>query len=267
MSQLILENLSYSYDQHHPVLKNITLQFDHEKTAIIGQNGAGKTTLVKLLKKLLLPTEGQIKYRQRDYREMTTAQLAKDIGLAFQNPNDQIFKNTVFNEVMFGPLNIGFSKEEAIETTKKALEAVKLSNKGDKNPYDLSLAERKLVSIASVLAMDTEVVIFDEPTMGQDNEGKQIIKELITQLALQNKLVLCILHDMDFTAEVFERVIVLNEGELLMDGSPLEVFSRKDIIEKAHLEQPMVYRIAQQIRLTGNILKKQDLIQTMKKLM
>lgn len=260
MPILRVENLSFSYDQKAKVLNNIHLTFDRKPTAIIGQNGAGKTTFVRLLKKLLVPTEGEIFYRDRNLKNITAAELAKDIGLVFQNPNDQIFKSRVLDEVMFGPLNIYRDEETAKDKALKALEAVHLTPYIDKNPYDLSLAERKLISIASVIAMEPEVIIFDEPTMGQDIEGKEIIKNIINQLNERGKLVITILHDIDFAAEVFKRIIVFNKGEVLLDGHAEKVFQEKKLLEEAHLEQPMVMKIGEQLGLKKPVITRKQLI-------
>ena len=174
---------------------------------------------------------------------MTVAQIAKRIGLIFQNPNDQIFKNKVIDEVMFGPLNIGMDKEKAEELSKEALKMAGLSDKLESNPYDLGLSERKMITIASVLAMDTDVVIFDEPTIAQDFEGKERIKSIIRQLRKSGKIVITIIHDMDFVAETFERAIVFANGKVMIDSDTRDVFSNKTILEKAYLDQPSVTKL------------------------
>lgn len=168
MNTIEIKNLHFSYNAGEEILKGLNLTIDERSTAIIGQNGAGKTTFVKLLKGLLRPTEGQILFNGQDISKQTVATLAKDIGLIFQNPNDQIFKNTVLDEVMFGPMQIGMSKDKAKEVALKALDMVGLKGTEKINPYDLGLSERKMVSIAAIVAMDTKVVIFDEPTIAQD---------------------------------------------------------------------------------------------------
>ena len=144
------------------------------------RHGAGKTTFVKLLKGLLRPTEGQILFNGQDISKQTVATLAKDIGLIFQNPNDQIFKNTVLDEVMFGPdaVSAVAPKDQAKEVALKALDMVGLKGTEKINPYDLGLSERKMVSIAAIVAMDTKVVIFDEPTIAQDYMGKKRIQAM-----------------------------------------------------------------------------------------
>lgn len=243
MSKIEIKNLSFSYIENEVILEDINLVIDERCTAIVGQNGAGKTTFVKLLKGLLKPKAGDIVLNGQSIKSMTVAELSKYIGLVFQNPNDQIFKNKVIDEVMFGPLNIGMTKEVAMESSKKALEMVGLSRKLESNPYDLGLSERKLITIASVLAMNTEVVIFDEPTIAQDYSGRELIKSIIRQLKEKGKLVLTIIHDMDFVAETFERTIVFAKGKVLLDSDTREVFSKGKILEEAYLEQPSVTKL------------------------
>src|SRR5699024_5801084 len=165
MNDLSIENLHFAYVKGQDVLKGITLDLKGPPIAIVGQNGAGKSTFVKLLKGLIKPDKGTIKLNGEDIGDSTVAELSRYIGMVFQNPNDQIFKKKVINEVMFGPCNIGQNEEEAHTNAINALERVCLSHHVDQNPYDLILSERKMITIASILAMDTDVVIFDEPTM------------------------------------------------------------------------------------------------------
>lgn len=240
---LQVKNLTFAYESVE-VLRKITLSFNGEATAIIGQNGAGKSTFVKLLKGLLRPKKGEIRLNGTSLEKWSPAQIAGKIGLVFQNPNDQIFKSTVLQEVMFGPLNIGYAEEEARNHALQALEKVGLAKSTEMNPYDLSLSERKLVTIASIFAMDTDVVIFDEPTMGQDAIGKRIIRDIIADLRRQGKLVLCILHDMDFAAAVFDRIIVFSEGKVVGEGTPLQIFSDKVLLKQAHLQAPVLFQLA-----------------------
>lgn len=242
-----IEHLKFQYLENVPVLQDINLTIDHRPTAIIGQNGAGKTTLVKLLKGLLKPVGGSIYYGGSDMAEKTVAMLAGEIGYVFQNPDDQIFKYHVIDEVMFGPQNIGMTKEQAKEKAVAALKLVGLEQLADENPYDLELSERKLVAIASVLAMDTKVLILDEPTIAQDWKGRKIIQKMIRDLSSQGKTVIAILHDMDFVAESFERVIVMAHGKVLADGTKEEVFAQKDILGQARIDQPYLTKLCQQL--------------------
>ena len=242
-----IEHLKFQYVENVPVLQDVNLTIDNRPTAIIGQNGAGKTTLVKLLKGLLKPVGGSIYYGGNDMAEKSVAMLAGEIGYVFQNPDDQIFKYHVIDEVMFGPQNIGMTKERAKEKAVAALKVVGLEQLADENPYDLELAERKLVAIASVLAMDTKVIILDEPTIAQDWKGRKIIQKMIRDLSSQGKTVIAILHDMDFVAESFERVIVMAHGKVLADGTKEEVFAQKDILEQAKLDQPYLTKLCQRL--------------------
>ena len=242
-----IEHLKFQYLENVPVLQDVNLTIDQRPTAIIGQNGAGKTTLVKLLKGLLKPVGGSIYYGESDMAEKTVAMLAGEIGYVFQNPDDQIFKYHVIDEVMFGPQNIGMTKEQAKEKAVAALKLVRLENLADENPYDLELSERKLVAIASVLAMDTKVLILDEPTIAQDWKGRKIIQKIIRDLSSQGKTVIAILHDMDFVAESFERVIVMTHGKVLADGTKEEVFAQKDVLEQARIDQPYLTKLCQQL--------------------
>lgn len=235
-----MKDVSFSYQEHRPILKGLSLEIDGRTTAMIGQNGAGKTTTVKLLKGLLKPISGNIYYQGEDISQKSVAMIAHQVGYVFQNPDDQIFKYNVLDEVMFGPLNIGMEKEKAKEQARKALATVGLPEIEAMNPYDLELSERKMVAIASVLAMDTDVVILDEPTIAQDDYGKERIKRIIHELKGKGKLVIAILHDMNLVADCFERVIVMAHGEILADGTPTDVFQQEAVLEEACLGLPSV---------------------------
>ena len=198
---------------------------------------------MKLLKGLLQPSEGQVFINGQSTTSVTVAQLAAQIGLVFQNPNDQIFKNKVIDEVLFGPLNIGMSQELAYARAKEALEMVGLESCMELNPYDLGLSERKLIAIASIIAMDTPIIIFDEPTIAQDYASKEKIKTIINKLHEEGKMVLTIIHDMDFVAECFERAIVFSKGSVLLDGPTRFVFSREEVLKEAYLDTPYVTKL------------------------
>lgn len=264
MKKIIVNNLNFSYKKDEEILKNINLDFDSTSTAIVGQNGAGKTTFVKLLKGLLKPCSGDIFIHNMNTKEITVAELSKHIGLVFQNPNDQIFKNKIIDEVMFGPLNIGLPKDKAMENSISALEMVGLENRLSDNPYDLGLSDRKLISIASIIAMNTDIIILDEPTIAQDYKGREKIKRIIEKLKEQRKLVITIIHDMDFVAECFERTIVFNKGQVLLDGSTREVFSKEEIINKAYLETPHITQLCKKLGYNHTFLTVEEFIETYK---
>ena len=243
--QFCIENLDFSYLADVPVIKALNMKLDKRPTAIIGQNGAGKTTLVKLLKGLLKPVSGSIYFHGEDISGKTVAMLAGNVGYVFQNPDDQIFKYNVMDEILFGPLNIGMDPECAKKEAERALELTGLKGKEKENPYDLELYERKMTAIASVLAMDTDVLILDEPTIAQDWKGRQIIGGIIRSLAERGKLVIAILHDMDFVAENFERVSIMAHGQVLADGTAKEVFAQEEALQKARLQKPYVMQLCE----------------------
>ena len=242
-----VQDLRFSYVKGREVLHGLNLALDHRPTAIIGQNGAGKTTLVRVLKGLLKPDSGEIRYQGENLETKTVAELASRVGYVFQNPDDQIFKYKVLEEVMFGPLNIGMSQQEAEASAHEALRMVGLDEKADENPYDLELSDRKMVAIASVLAMNTDVIILDEPTIAQSWNGREKIREIIQTQAAQGKLVIAILHDMDFVANSFARVIAMAHGEILADGTPAEVFRNHPVLEKAALAAPPLYELLEEL--------------------
>ena len=258
--QFCIENLDFSYLADVPVLKNLNMKLDKRPTAIIGQNGAGKTTLVKLLKGLLTPVSGSICFHGEDISGKTVAMLAGNVGYVFQNPDDQIFKYNVMDEILFGPLNIGMDAERAKKEAERALKLTGLTGKEKENPYDLELYERKMTAIASVLAMDTDVLILDEPTIAQDWKGRQIIGGIIRSLAERGKLVIAILHDMDFVAENFERVIIMAHGRVLADGTAKEVFAQEEALKKARLQKPYVMQLCEALGYEKSYLTVEELL-------
>lgn len=242
-----VKDLRFSYVKGREVLHGLNLALDHRPTAIIGQNGAGKTTLVRVLKGLLKPDSGEIRYQGENLETKTVAELASRVGYVFQNPDDQIFKYKVLEEVRFGPLNIGMSPQEAEASAHEALRMVGLDEKAGENPYDLELSDRKMVAIASVLAMNTDVIILDEPTIAQSWNDREKIREIIQAKAAEGKLVIAILHDMDFVASSFARVIAMAHGEILADDTPAEIFRNHPVLEKAALAAPPLYELLEEL--------------------
>ena len=226
MTRLAVEGLGFVYPDGTRALDGVDLTIDHRASvAIIGQNGSGKSTLVRHLNGLLRPTEGRVLHDDDDVVGIRTAALAARVGIVFQNPDRQIFAGKVRDEVAFGPRMLGRSKAETTAAGAAALEAVGLSDAVEANPYDLGYSRRKLLAIASVLAMDTPVVVLDEPTTGQDARGLARVQQVIAKLAADGHTVIAISHDMRFVAESFGRVVVMGGGRVLLDGSPGEVFA------------------------------------------
>ena len=212
-----------------------------ERVALIGQNGSGKTTLVRHLNGLLRPTEGTVTVDGTDAARMTVAALASRVGLVFQDPDRQIFAGSVRSEVEFGPRNLGRSGQALRDAVSAALDATGLAGEEATNPYDLGQSRRKLLALASVLAMGTPVLVLDEPTTGQDARGVERVRKVIEAVAAEGHTVIAVSHDMQFVAETFERVIVMRAGRIIIDGTPSEVFAHDawESLRSTYLEPPL----------------------------
>jgi energy-coupling factor transport system ATP-binding protein len=196
-----------------------------ERVGLIGQNGSGKTTLVRHLNGLLRPTAGRLTIDGRETAPLTVAQLSARVGLALQDPDQQIFSGRVRDEVAFGPRNLGRRGAQVDRAVEAALDAVGLTGDAARNPYDLGYGRRKLLTIASVLAMETPVVVLDEPTTGQDARGVERVGRIVVDLAAAGRTVIVISHDMRFVAEHAARVVVMRAGRVILDGTPETVFT------------------------------------------
>ena len=248
--KLEINNLHHTYPPDVEALKGISLTIEAgEQVAIVGQNGAGKTTLVKHFNGLLQPTEGFVKVGDWDTGEYSVAQLAARVGYVFQNPDEQLFTKNVYEEVVFGPDNLGFSEDKIEELAEDALALTELSDKKKLNPYDLSPTWRKMVALASVISMDTPIIIFDEPTTGQDAVNVARIAHVVRELRHRGKTVITITHDIDFCAENFERIIALNQGEVLLDGPARDVLAEDEKLATTYVDPPQITRLGQRLAL------------------
>lgn len=258
-----VDSLSFTYPSGVDALHRVSLDIPSGSSlAIVGQNGAGKTTLVKHFNSLLKPTSGSVQVGDWDTRQHSPAQLASRVGYVFQNPDDQLFQSSLRKEVMFGPRNLGFGEDSVAEQTERALEMVGLSAAADKHPYDLSPGERKLAALAAVLAMDTPVVILDEPTTGQDYSGVNLIGKIVEDLKDSGKTIITITHDIDFCAEHFQHVAVLARGELLLEGPAREVLAQEEVLNQTYVDPPQLIRLAQRLHLRSMPLTVAEFIDT-----
>jgi len=215
-----------------------------QRVALVGQNGSGKTTLVRHLNGLLRPTSGRVLVGGEDAAGRTVAQLARLVGLVFQDPSRQIFAGSVRAEVEFGPRNLGLRGAELRAAADEALGRVGLTGEASTNPYDLGESRRKLLALASVLAMRTPVLVLDEPTTGQDLRGVAIVREAVASAAAEGRTVLAISHDMEFVAESFERIVIMRAGRVIGDGPPGVVFGEPawGMLASTYLEPPAAAR-------------------------
>ncbi|HEX7172390.1 MAG TPA: ABC transporter ATP-binding protein [Candidatus Limnocylindria bacterium] len=222
-----------------------------ERVAMIGQNGSGKTTLVRHLNGLLRPTEGRVFVDGADAATLTVAQLAARVGLVFQDPDRQIFSGAVRSEVEFGPRNLGLRGAELAAAVDAALETTGLSGEERTNPYDIGQSRRKLLALASVLAMRTPVLVLDEPTTGQDARGVERVRAVVESVAAEGRTVIAISHDMRFVAEAFERVVVMRAGRIVLDGTPAVAFAdaNRDVLRSTFLEPPLAATVGHRLGL------------------
>ncbi len=251
MDEIIkVKNLEFSYSlEGTKVLKGISFSINKgEIVGIIGQNGSGKTTLVKHFNGLLKPIKGDVIINGKNTKEEEISELSKTTGYIFQNPDDQIFNNSILKEVSFGPKNLKFTKKRIKELVEKALKLTGLSAVKNKQPYDLPYNKRKLIAIASIISMDGEIIIFDEPTTGQDYLNREIVINIIKELKKKGKTIIVISHDMEFIAKICERAIVLKEGRILLDDSVQKVFMNKKVLESTKLKPPQITRLAQKFK-------------------
>jgi energy-coupling factor transport system ATP-binding protein len=252
VTQLAVEGLGFVYPDGTRALDGVDLRIDPgPPVAIIGQNGSGKSTLVRHFNGLLRPTEGRVLHDGEDVVGLRTAALAARVGIVFQNPDRQIFAGKVRDEVAFGPRMLGRSATDAAAAGAVALEAVGLTDATDANPYDLGYSRRKLLAIASVLAMETPVVVLDEPTTGQDARGIARVQQVIEKLVADGRTVIAISHDMRFVAESFGRVVVMGGGRIILDGSPDEVFAETawPMLASTYLEPTYAARVGARLGL------------------
>lgn len=250
---LSVRDIHFTYPAGAYALRGISLDIAAgESVALIGENGAGKTTLAKHLNGLLKPDTGDVLIGDRNTRDYTVAQLAATVGYVFQNPDDQIVERTVGQEVAFGPKHIGQTEAQIETNVAWALALVGLSDRTATHPYDLTASERKLMTLASVLAMRTEIVLFDEPTMGQDSQGIERVGAAIAALKDENRTVLTISHDIDFCGEHFERVVVLAEGRVLADGPAADILGRTELLASTNVQPPQLVRLAQALGMPTN---------------
>jgi energy-coupling factor transport system ATP-binding protein len=261
-----IKNLHHTYPAGVKALNGITLTIETgEQVAIVGQNGAGKTTLVKHLNGLLQPTSGSVLIGDWDTSKQQVAKLASRVGYVFQNPDEQLFTKNVHLEVSFGPKNLGYEPEKVEALVEDALKLTELTEQKETNPYDLSPTWRKMVALASIIAMDTPIIIFDEPTTGQDAANIARMADAIAVLRERGKTVITITHDIDFCAENFERVIALAKGEVLLDGPADNVLGQEEILAQTYVDPPQLTRLGLRLGLPEIVRDQEEFLNVYKK--
>jgi energy-coupling factor transport system ATP-binding protein len=238
----------FTYRSGVEALKDVSVTIkDGEFVAIMGQNGAGKTTLVKHFNGLLKPTKGQVLVNNVNVSKVSIATLSKNVGFVFQNPDHQLFSETVEEEISFALRNFGFEETTVENRVTWALNLLGLAQYRKTSPFMLSGGERKRVALASVLAWNPEILILDEPTIGQDYQQKEKLRQFVLQMRTQRKTVIIVTHDVEFVAECNPRILLMREGKIIADGEARAILTKPDILEQASIVPPQIAQIFLQL--------------------
>jgi len=269
MKDKILEvrNLFYSYEEDNKVLKDITVTiYCQEKIAVLGGNGAGKSTFFLNVNGVREPLSGEIRYRDEIIHKKNQNQLRRNIGIVFQDADNQIIASSVKAEVAFGPMNMKLPREEVEKKTMEAIREMNLEPIIMRPPHYLSGGEKKRVTIADILAMDTDVVIFDEPTSSLDPVNVQMLEQTLDKIEKAGKTILISTHDVDFAYRFAERILVFCEGQLIGDDTPENIFQDEELLKKANLKKPVYLEVYELLKKKGVIEKTQEYPKNLKEL-
>lgn len=244
---LVITNMRFVYPPPKKVeaIKRVNLTVPQgEMVAIIGHNGSGKTTLSKLISGYLKPTEGSIRVGGVEVSKIHPRVRPTAVGYVFQNPDQQVFKDSVLEDIMFGLLNLRIPPEAAEKTARDIMERLELTKYADVHPFRLGKGDRQRVAFAGILVMGPKILIVDEPTTGQDPEKAREVMRLLRELNQERGItVIIVTHSMDLVAEFAKRVIVMGTGEVLLDGTPKEVYSQPEILAKTFVRPPQIARL------------------------
>ncbi|WP_027128317.1 energy-coupling factor ABC transporter ATP-binding protein [Fusobacterium perfoetens] len=265
---LKIENLTYSYEENKKVLDGISLEiFQGEKVAVLGNNGSGKTTFFKNINGVYIPDSGEIFFKGRkiEKNKKDINFLRKNIGIVFQNSDSQIIGTTVFDELAFGLLNIG---EENSKVEKKVVEIGKKFNleKYLKTPpHYLSGGEKKRLTIADIVVMEPEIIIFDEPTSELDQKSIKELEITLEELNSEGKTLIISTHDIDFAYKFADRIIIFSDGKVIASDIPENIFKNQEILQKLYLRKPILFEISEELQSRG-LLNKDEFPKTMKEI-
>lgn len=232
-----LNNVSFQYEKDIPILKNINFHAKaKESIGIIGANGMGKSTLLKLLTGLCTEYEGSIQAAGIPVTKKNLTEIRKKIGYVFQDSDNQLFMSKVWDDIAFGPKNYGYSRQEVELRVENALKQVHMEHLAEKQIHKLSGGQKKLVSIATILALTPDIILMDEPTIALDPRNRKNLIHLLNQL---EQLKIIATHDLDMILDTCERTILINQGEIIRDGNTQEILSDKKLLEENGLELPL----------------------------
>ena len=255
MNIIETENLSYKYDESHFALSDLSIGFEKGKiTTILGANGAGKSTLFLNMNGILKPHSGTVKFMDKPigYSKKEIRELRKSVGIVFQDPDDQLFSASVFQDVSFGAMNLKLPQDEVVHLTENALKRTGIFDLKDKPTHALSFGQKKRAAIAGILVMSPEVIILDEPTAGLDPKGRDDILDQVKRLHEERHItVILVSHSMEDVARYVDRIIVMNKGQVRFDGVPREVFRHYRELEEIGLAAPQVTYLMHDLAAAG----------------
>ena len=249
---LQVRDLQYAYSDEKMALRGVNLDIRQgERIAVMGSNGAGKSTFFLNINGVLQSEHGEIFYRGQKMTKKTMNDLRKNVGIVFQDADSQIIASTVQSEVSFGPMNLKLSRNDVRDRVDEALSYMNLTDFRHRPPHYLSGGEKKRVSIADIIAMHPEIIIFDEPTAALDPVNADMLEEVLEKMAQEGKTIMISTHDVDFAYRWAERVVVFCDGKIIADDAPLAVFSNETVIRQANLKRPMMLDIFETMREKG----------------
>lgn len=261
MNRKILEtkDLTFSYEEGRMALDHLSVEIhEKEKIAVLGANGAGKSTFFLNLNGVREPEEGEIFLYGTRIDKKNRRELIKNVGIVFQDADSQIIASTVKAEVAFGPLNMKLPRQEVEERTIDAMERLDLQTYAQRPPHYLSGGEKKRVSIADILAMDSPIIIFDEPTASLDPVNADMLEKILEELEQEGKTILLSTHDVDFAYRFADRALVFCEGKLIADGKPEDIFRDEEILKRANLKKPVLIQVYEMLK-RKNLLQRNPL--------
>ncbi|MBU2599626.1 ATP-binding cassette domain-containing protein [bacterium] len=246
---------SFKYPDGTIALSDISLEIKRgEFTGILGSNGSGKTTLLKAIDGLLKDIEGNILLDGVNIKKLSPKEIYKKIGLVFQNPDDQLFATSVFEDVAFGPINMGFAEDEVISRVKEALKAVEMDDYAGKSIHNLSFGQKKRACIAGLLSMGHEILLLDEPTAGLDPMGEYKMMNLLTRLNKENGVTIVMAtHSVDLVPLFLDRLYILSKGHIVRGGTPEDVFTAPEDMENVRLRLPQMAELIYRLKHEDNI--------------
>ncbi len=249
---IMVNDVEFTYNSGTKALKNINLNiYKGELLGIMGQNGAGKTTLIRTLNGLIKPNKGEIFIQGENINNKSIAQVSKNVGIIFQNPEHQLFANSVKEEIEFSLKSFDMTKEEKQQKVEQVLEEFDFKKYEDRSPLNLSGGEKKKLALASIISRDPEILIFDEPTLGQDAKEIRFFIDLIQNERQKGKTIIIITHNVEFTLNFIPRTLLMTNGKIIADGPTRKILTNKSLVKKSSLILPQVSIFKQDLKKIG----------------